>query len=110
VVDADGQVQGVLTRRSLLDPRWSHDPTARELVTRVPLMVREDHSLREAADHMLDEHVGRLIVISHSAPHTMVGIITRGAILAAHARRLKQSRHRGRHIRFGKSRKPARPD
>jgi H+/Cl- antiporter ClcA len=107
VVDANGQVQGVLTRRSLLDPQWSYELTVSELVMRAPLMVRESHSLREAADHMVDEHVGRLIVISHSAPHTMVGIITRGDILAAHARRLKESRHRGRHIRFGKSRKPA---
>ncbi|MEP7187400.1 MAG: chloride channel protein [Rhodanobacter sp.] len=106
VVNEAGHVQGVLTRRSLLDPQWSYELTVSELLTRAPLMVREDHSLREAADHMVDEQVGRLIVISENAPHKLVGIITRGDILAAHATRLREARFKGRHIRFRKSRNP----
>jgi hypothetical protein len=37
----------------------------------------------------------------------MVGIITRGDILAAHARRLREASFKGRHIRLRKSRRPA---
>lgn len=104
VVDGAGQVQGVLTRRSLLDPQWHYTLTAGELITRPPVMVKENHSLREAADHMVGEQVGRLIVISENAPHKLVGIITRGDILAAHARRLREASFKSRHIRLRKSR------
>ncbi len=107
VVDGDGQVQGVLTRRSLLDPQWHYTLTVGELITRPPVMVKENHSLREAADHMVGEQVGRLIVISQDAPYKLVGIITRGDILAAHARRLREASVKDRHIRLRKSRKPA---
>jgi H+/Cl- antiporter ClcA len=103
VVDDAGHVQGVLTRRSLLDPQWSYELTVGELITRPPVMVTESHSLREAADHMVAEQVGRLIVISKDAPHKLVGILTRGDILSAHARRLREARDSGRHIRFRKS-------
>jgi CBS domain-containing protein len=105
VVDGAGQVQGVLTRRSLLDPQWHYTLTVGELITRPPVMVKENHSLREAADHMVVEQVGRLIVISEDAPHKLVGIITRGDILAAHAKRLREASFKGRHIRLRKSRK-----
>ena len=107
VLDDAGQVKGVLTRRTLLDPQWHYTLTVGELVTRPPVMVSESHSLREAADHMVAEQVGRLIVISQQAPYRMVGIITRGDILAAHGRRLREARLKGRHIRLGKSGKPA---
>jgi CBS domain-containing protein len=97
----------VLTRRSLLDPQWHYTLTVGELITRPPVMVKESHSLREAADHMVAEQVGRLIVVSQDAPYKLVGILTRGDILSAHARRLREAQDKGRHIRFGKSRKPA---
>ncbi|MGN6328436.1 MAG: chloride channel protein [Rhodanobacter sp.] len=104
VVDANGKVCGVLTRRSLLDPQWHYTLTVGELVTRPPVMVKESHSLREAADHMVAEQVGRLIVVSQSAPHRLVGILTRGDILSAHARRLREARLKDRHIKLGKHR------
>jgi len=106
VVDEDGHVHGVLTRRSLLDPQWHYTLTLGELVARPPIAVNEQHSLREAADHMVDEGVGRLIVVSKDDPHKLVGIITRGDILAAHARRLREARHSARHLRFRDGLKP----
>ena len=105
VVDGHGRVQGVLTRRSLLDPQWHYTLPLGELVTRPPIAVNESHSLREAADHMVAESVGRLVVVSKDDPHKLVGIITRGDILTAHARRLREARHTGRHIKLGKSHK-----
>ncbi len=109
VVDASGKVCGVLTRRSLLDPQWHYTLTVGELVTRPPVTVKESHSLREAADHMVAEQVGRLIVVSQSAPHRLVGILTRGDILSAHARRLREARLKDRHIKLRKHRGPASP-
>jgi H+/Cl- antiporter ClcA len=106
VQDEQGRVRGVLTRRTLLDPQWHYTLTLGELITRPPIAVRESHSLREAADHMVAESVGRLVVVSETDPHKLVGIITRGDILAAHARRLREARHSARYLRFRDGLKP----
>jgi signal-transduction protein with cAMP-binding, CBS, and nucleotidyltransferase domain len=99
----------VLTRRSLLDPQWHYTLTLGELLTRPPVAVTEDHSLREAADHMVAEGVGRLLVVSKDDPRKLVGFLTRGDILAAHGRRLREARHSARHLRFRDGLRP-RPD
>ena len=109
VVDEQGHVKGVLTRRSLLDPQWHYTLTLGELLTRPPVAVTEDHSLREAADHMVAEGVGRLLVVSKDDPRKLVGFLTRGDILAAHGRRLREARHSARHLRFRDGLRP-RPD
>ena len=106
VMDGQGHVRGVLTRRTLLDPQWHYTLTLGELITRAPIAVSESHSLREAADHMVAESVGRLMVVSQDDPQKLVGIITRGDILAAHARRLREARHSSRHLRFRDGLKP----
>src|SRR5574337_628456 len=106
VVDEQGRVRGVLTRRSLLDPQWHYTLTLGELVTRPPIAVSESHSLREAADHMVAESVGRLVVVSQDDPRKLVGIITRGDILAAHGKRLREARYSSRHLRFRDGWKP----
>jgi chloride channel protein, CIC family len=89
VVDGEAQLVGVLTRRDLVD--GTRDPAAplRSLVTRTPVVVYDDSSLREAADQMVRESVGRLPVVTRAAPHTVIGILTRSDLLAAHAPRLQ---------------------
>jgi CBS domain-containing protein len=104
VLDGEGRVLGVLTRRDLLDMRLPDMHRVGDMVRRVPIVVREDHSLREAADHMVAENVGRVIVVATQAPHGMVGILTRGDLLAAHARRLREASETARHIRIGRRR------
>ncbi|MEO7478640.1 MAG: chloride channel protein, partial [Lysobacteraceae bacterium] len=107
VVDATGIVRGVLTRRSLLDPQANPDAPISDLIQRAPLVVREDHSLREAADHMVRANIGRLIVVGSEAPHPLIGIITRGDLLAAHGKRLSEATVAKRHLRMRKrNRKP----
>ena len=106
VVEDGGHVRGVLTRRSLLDPQWHYTLQVGELLTRPPIAVSESNSLREAADHMVAESVGRLVVVSKDDPHKLVGIITRGDILAAHGKRLREARHSSRHLRFRDGLKP----
>ncbi|MFK2891126.1 chloride channel protein [Dyella flagellata] len=105
VVDAHDQLLGVVTRRQLYDASLAPDANVRSLIQRAPLVVREDHTLREAADHMVEREVGRLVVVSRQAPHRMVGIITRGDLLVAHARRLREARLASRHLDLG--RKPS---
>jgi CBS domain-containing protein len=91
VVDGNGNMVGVVTRRDLLDPERPGTARVSELVRRPLAMVFEDTSLREAADHMLQEEVGRLPVVSRAAPRKPVGILTRSDLLAAHRRRLHET-------------------
>jgi CBS domain-containing protein len=98
VVDDNGQLLGVITRRQLYDASLSDGTKVGSLIQRPPLVVREDHTLREAADHMVEAGVGRLVVVSRETPHRMLGIVTRGDLLAAHARRLREARELSRHL------------
>jgi len=92
VLDDAGHVIGVLTRRDLLGAGRGGDVTLGSLVTRPPVMVAADRSLREAADRMVDADIGRLVVVDGADPGHMIGFITRGDLLAAHARRLREAR------------------
>jgi len=96
VLDADGRPLGVLMRRTLLDPALDADTRLADLLREPPALVGEDHSLREAADHMLDSAADILIVVTQAAPSRMVGIVTRADLLKPHGRRLHQSRLPGR--------------
>jgi CBS domain-containing protein len=107
VVDEQGDVKGMLPRRTLLDPQWHYTLALGELLSGPPIAVSESHSLRDAADHMVAEKVGRLVVVSKGDPRKLVGIITRGDILTSHTQRLREARFKGRHIKLGKSSKPA---
>jgi H+/Cl- antiporter ClcA/CBS domain-containing protein len=109
VLDAGGRVLGVLTRRDLLDMRLPEMHRVGSLLRRPPIVVGEQHSLREAADHMVAENVGRLVVVAADAPGRMVGILTRGDLLAAHARRLREKNDAGRHLRLRGARRPPGP-
>ena len=106
VVDADGRLAGVVTRRDLLDPRATS--TIAELVRRPPAVVFEDSSLREATDHMVREGVGRLPVVSRGDPGRVVGIVTRSDLIAVHVRRLDAERRREPRYRLGPRRSAAR--
>ena len=54
----------------------------------VPAVVFEENTLREAADHMVHESVGRLPVVARAAPRTVIGILSRSDLLSAHRHRL----------------------
>ena len=88
VVAGDGTLLGVLTRRNLLDPKVDEHAKVRDLLTRRPAVVFEENTLREAADHMVRERVGRLPVVTRDAPRRVVGIISRSDLLSAHQDRL----------------------
>jgi H+/Cl- antiporter ClcA/CBS domain-containing protein len=90
VVDAGGRLLGVITRRDFLDPSHPPDTPAASLLRRPPAVIFADNSLREAADQMVRENVGRLPVVLREDPRTVLGIITRSDLLRAHEQRLAE--------------------
>ena len=88
IVDAAGRLVGVLTRRDFMDR--APDTPLRALIRRPPSVVFDDMLLRDAADHMVREDVGRLPVVDRDDPSRLVGIITRSDLLKVHARRLEE--------------------
>jgi len=92
IVDSAGRLLGVLTRRDLLDPKAGHDATLRSLIHRAPVVVAGHHSLRDAADMMVQARVGRLPVVAEDGSGAVVGILSRSDLLAGHERRLDETR------------------
>ncbi|HEX2834942.1 MAG TPA: chloride channel protein [Thermoanaerobaculia bacterium] len=91
VLDDQNQLVGVITRRDFLASSKTGATRARDLVTREPIVIFPDHSLREAADQMVRHNVGRLPVVQRDNPRRVVGFLTRSDLLRAHERRLQQS-------------------
>jgi predicted transcriptional regulator len=88
VVDANGLLVGVVTRRDFFHPDASPDAAIETLIKRPPVVVFDDSTLRDAADQMVLERVGRLPVVRRSDPRRIVGIISRSDLLSAHQDRL----------------------
>ncbi len=101
VVDVAGQLVGVITRRDLLDPAVPATWLVRALIKQSPAVIFEDNSLRDAADEMVREGVGRLPVVSRENPRRVTGIMTRSDVLGAHKARLRMANHAQRTIVFG---------
>jgi len=102
VLDDQERLIGVLTRRDLLNGAPS-DSCLRELIRRPAVVIFDDSSLREAADQMAREGVGRLPIVSRLEPQRVLGILTRSDLIEAHLRRLEEGE-----LEPGKwSRKPA---
>ena len=98
VVDAGGDLVGVVTRRDLLDLELPVTVTVRQLIRRAPIVAYDDSSAREAADHMVRTGVGRLPVVTRAAPLHVVGILSRSDLLSAHRTRLDASEASTRHL------------
>jgi H+/Cl- antiporter ClcA/CBS domain-containing protein len=92
IVDDAGQLVGVLTRRDILVPGIETMRTLAELIQRPPVVVFEDNTLRDAADQMVLEQVGRVPVVRRDDPRRVIGILSRSDLLAAHAPRLREAR------------------
>jgi CIC family chloride channel protein len=88
VVDSAGRLMGVVTRRDFIDR--PPDTPLRALIRRPPSVVFPNMSLRDAADHMVRENVGRLPVVERDNPDKLVGFITRSDLLKVHAKRLDE--------------------
>ena len=96
VLSSTGALVGVLTRRDLLDPARDATQLLAQAITRAPVVVFDDNTLRDAADQMVAEGVGRLPVLERAAPHRVVGILSRSDLLSAHAPRIDAATRRQR--------------
>jgi hypothetical protein len=47
---------------------------------------------------MVEENVGSVMVVACNAPNRITGVLTRGDLVTAHSRRLKEARDADRHI------------
>ena len=103
VTDENGTVQGVVTRRDILAIGATDERFVGELISRAPVIIEGDRSLREAADHMVRAHVGRLVVVAPDDHARMTGILTRGDLLTAHAKRLDETHETGKGISIRQS-------
>jgi len=92
IVDAEGLLTGVLTRREILAPSAQPTQLLSELIQRPPVVVFDHNTLRDAADLMVLEQVGRVPVVNRESPRRVVGILSRSDLLAAHAPRLREAR------------------
>ena len=103
LLDDQAHLVGVLTRRNLVGTADADTSRRlRDLVVRPPIVVYDDCSLREAADHMTHHDVGRLPVVTRATPHRVVGMLTRSDLLAAHRPRLAELRQAGRVLHVGR--------
>ena len=100
VTDENGTIVGVVTRRDLLEIGASDERLVGELIRRAPVVIAGDRTLREAADHMVREGVGRLVVVAPNNAKQVIGILTRGDLLGAHGKRLDETHQAQRNIRI----------
>jgi len=94
VLDADGLLVGMITRRELQAPDVDGARPVRSLLTQAPVVTFDDSTLREAADIMVGHEIGRLPVVTRADPRRVVAILTRSDLLMAHAPRLDDAYRR----------------
>jgi chloride channel protein, CIC family len=98
VLDRDQNLIGVITRRDIFNTTDSETFPLRQIIKRPPAIVFEDNSLREAADHMVRENVGRLAVVTRDNPRKVTGWLTRSDLLTAHRQRINDASLSNREI------------
>jgi CBS domain-containing protein len=98
VVGEGGRLLGVLTRRTFFSEDVPASTSLGDLIVRPPVAVSERNTLREAADHMAEQNVGRLLVLDGQNNKRVVGMLTRSDLISAHSRRLKEGRRRRRYL------------
>jgi predicted transcriptional regulator len=100
VIDSSQNLIGLVGRADILDPARDPKSRAADIAKRPPAIIFEDCTVREAADHMINEGVGRLPVVSRDAPLKVKGIVSRSDVLSAHRRRLEEAHRSHRHLQL----------
>jgi H+/Cl- antiporter ClcA/predicted transcriptional regulator len=110
VVDPQGKVLGVITRRNLLEDWVSASLNeeaaaaardfliAYDLIHRDPITIYPWESCRTAAERMAAYGVGRLPVVSPDEPGKVIGMVTRSDLLKPRARSVEEEAKRERFI------------
>jgi CBS domain-containing protein len=93
IVDAAGQLAGIITRGDVLKALSQPEGAARSVLeagTRQPEVAYGDETLRSAVDRMLRRGVGRLPVVSRSDPRRLVGYLGRTNVMQSRQRVLQE--------------------
>lgn len=91
VVDPQGRLVGLVTRRDLSEASLSADQPVSAALRAPVRFVYDDSTVRQAADHMVNHAIGRLPVVSRERPHRLVGILTRSDVLSVFQHRIRES-------------------
>jgi CIC family chloride channel protein len=91
ILDNRGKLMGMVTRRDLLAASQTPDLGIEQLIKRPPITVRAEITLRDAADVMAANDIGRLIVVDDAG--ILLGIVTRSDLLRAHRQISKHRAH-----------------
>jgi H+/Cl- antiporter ClcA len=93
VID-DECLVGVVSRRDMLDLTYGveDDRLVRDVMVRSPLLVHEDHTLREVANLFAEYAVARAPVVARSEPTKLLGLITVTQLLTGRQRDLEEER------------------
>lgn len=91
VLDTKQSLVGVVTQRDLREATAREHQSIADLVQKFPKFVYDDCSVRQAVDHMVNHHVGRLPVVRRGQPAEVVGIVTRRDVLSTYLLRLKEA-------------------
>lgn len=89
IVDSDGRLVGVVTRRDLPISGES-TKTLAEIMSGPVRFVYDDCTVRQAVDHLVNHDIGRLPVVRRGHPQPLVGIVTRSDLLSAYRRRISE--------------------
>ena len=86
VVDREGRVLGVLTRKDLARRDLAPDSRLDALLRRAPVVIRAGDTLHEALNRMVLHDIGRLPVVDDDGA-TLRGMLTRSDVLGAWRKR-----------------------
>jgi CBS domain-containing protein len=88
VVDADGSLVGLVTRRDLFSVA-GENVTVGACVKKAPIVAHPETSCRTVADIMTREKIGRVIIVARENERKALGIVTRGDLIGSHEVRLR---------------------
>lgn len=89
VVDAEGKLAGIVTRRDLsrhLQEGRGAEPLS-AVVPGLCITAHPHEMLHKARDRIFQQEIGRLVVVDPAEPRAIVGILTRSDLLRAEAER-----------------------
>ncbi len=89
ILDEEGRAIGMVMARELKNTELPISTPLSLLMSRPLAVAFEGTSMREAADHMIREGVGRLPMVD--ADQKLIGILTRSDLLEAHTTRLEST-------------------
>lgn len=91
VLEANGVLVGVVTRREIQDGQADSQDVVRQLILRPLKFVYDDTTVRQAAEHMANHDIGRLPVVSRANPPRVVGILTRSDVVNTYRRHVESN-------------------